>query len=361
MNAAQLQSSRAAWLRPLLAVLAAIGVVTLLGAPMMVMKPRELPIAVANLDQGAQTSAGEANASEQVIAQLTASDMDGMVQWLTYTSQEEIDQALEDNEVYAALVVPGNFTMASAAAAQGAGEAEPIVLTINEGKNPMVSTQLATAFGALTSGDLPVVQQAFHPIPRTLGASAMFLPVVLVLMTFASSLVGGFATATALPLGPTGRWKTVAAQTALAVVVAPVVGLVCVLVVNAITGAGLPVVDMAVFFGLSSLALMTVVIASVNLLGAAGLVIPMLFLLLGMATGNLAYELLPAFWQNFVYPWNPLRFMGDGARALAFQGAGWWNAATPAMVVLLVIGLVLVATSVLGPRGRAVSASQSAA
>ena len=52
MNSNEQPRSRTKWLLPLLAALAAVGVVTLLIAPMMMMEPRNLPIAVANLDKG---------------------------------------------------------------------------------------------------------------------------------------------------------------------------------------------------------------------------------------------------------------------------------------------------------------------
>ena len=143
--------------------------------------------------------------------------MDGMVEWITYNSQAEIDEALENNEVYAAFVVPEDFTVTSVGAQQGAGEVNPIVLTVNQGKNPMISSQLATAFNGVTSGDLPIVQQIYRPIPESLGMSAMFLPMLFVLMMFMSSVLTGITTMTTFPLKTEGRWKTLGAQAGIAV------------------------------------------------------------------------------------------------------------------------------------------------
>ncbi|NHB84988.1 hypothetical protein G7085_11205 [Tessaracoccus sp. HDW20] len=84
-------------------------------------------------------------------------------------------------------------------------------------------------------------------------------------------------------------------------------------------------------------------------------------LLLGMGTANMPFEFLPAFWQDFVYPWNPLRFLAEGSRALLFQGAGWWNAATPALLVTALVGALLVLSSVFTPRrGKAEAADTGA-
>ena len=355
MNSTTRPHATIGWLKPLLAVFAALGVVTLLMAPMMAIKPRDLPIAVANLDAGASTPQGELNVGDQVVAQLTGSNMNGMVKWVTYASQSEIDEALESNEVYGAFVVPADFTASSAAAQQGVGEAAPIIITVNQGKNPMISGQLSTAFNSMAAGDLPVVQQVYHPIPAVLGLSAMFLPMLFVLMTYVASLLGGFTTRAAFPLRATGRWKTLATQTGIAVLVAIVVGCTATWIVNSITGAGLPFADFAIFLGLACLAVVTIVLGSLNWLGIAGVAVPALILVLGSTTASLAYEALPGFWQNFVYPWNPLRFLGDGVRALAFQDAGWWNAATGGLLAALAVGLVLMATSVLTPIGRKVA------
>lgn len=101
MNSTTRPHATIGWPEPL-AVFAALGVVTLLMAPMMAIKPRDLPIAVANLDAGASTPQGELNVGDQVVAQLTGSNMNGMVKWVTYASQSEIDEALESNEVYGA-------------------------------------------------------------------------------------------------------------------------------------------------------------------------------------------------------------------------------------------------------------------
>ena len=343
MNSTTRPHATIGWLKPLLAVFAALGVVTLLMAPMMAIKPRDLPIAVANLDAGASTPQGELNVGDQVVAQLTGSNMNGMVKWVTYASQSEIDEALESNEVYGAFVVPADFTASSAAAQQGVGEAAPIIITVNQGKNPMISGQLSTAFNSMAAGDLPVVQQVYHPIPAALGLSAMFLPMLFVLMTYVASLLGGVTTRSAFPLRATGRWKTLATQTGVAVLVAIVVGLTATWIVNSITGAGLPFTDFTILLG------------SMNWVGIAGVAVPALILVLGSTTASLAYEALPGFWQNFVYPWNPLRFLGDGVRALAFQDAGWWNAATGGLLAALAVGLVLMATSVLTPIGRKVA------
>ncbi|SNU01067.1 hypothetical protein SAMN06298212_10669 [Ruaniaceae bacterium KH17] len=103
------------------------------------------------------------------------------------------------------------------------------------------------------------------------------------------------------------------------------------------------------FLAIASFALMTLVIGSLNWLGMAGMVVPIAVLLLGLGTANLPYEYLPGFWQDWVYPWNPLRFLAEGSRALLFQGAGWWNPTTLGLIITAIVGVTLVGSSVLRP------------
>lgn len=72
--------------------------------------------------------------------------------------------------------------------------------------------------------------------------------------------------------------------------------------------------------------------------------------LLGMGTANLPYEFLPAFWQDWIYPWMPLRFLAEGARALAFQGAALWNGSTAALSVTALVGAAALITSAWRPQ-----------
>lgn len=74
----------------------------------------------------------------------------------------------------------------------------------------------------------------------------------------------------------------------------------------------------------------------------------------GVCAAYLPTEFLPAFWQNWIYPWNPLRFMAGGYRGIMCMGQGFWNASSPALLVMVAVGAALVALKVeLGARGKA--------
>lgn len=354
------------WLRPFIVVLVALAAGVLLVAPMVTMEPRDLPIAVVNLDAGFETPQGTVAAGEQVVGAVTASGADDMLAWRSLDSQGALDEALERNDIYAALVVPSDFSESQVMAMQGAGEVSPLTLIVNEGKHPMVTAQLSGSIGELTAGiDVPVEVESYNEIPASLGLSATVLPMVFMILVYIASYGGGIVIRSAFPLdggeaaqagtpsrlGLRGRGAAI--QLGLAVVAAAIVGTVSAGVLSAFApDLEFSFAGAAVFLAIASFALMTLVIGSINWLGMAGMIVPVAVLLLGLGTANLPYEFLPSFWQDWVYPWNPLRFLAEGSRALMFQGAGWWNAATLGLIVTGIVGIVLTGTSVLKPAAK---------
>lgn len=395
------------WLKPFLVLLIALGAGTLLMAPMVGMNARDLPIAVVNLDEGADSTAEQIQSGAQVTESVVEDDREGMIAWQSFTSQEELDRALEDNEIYAAMVIPADFSQSqadliaeaetvaqeagAAAAAQAMQEAlaqgtdpaaaqqaaqqaaqeagavaaqqiaadraddiSALTMIVNQGKNPMVTSQLAGSLSDLTGdSDVQIETVYYNKIPDDIAQLATFLPMVFMILAYISGYAGGIGIRSAFPMGRTGRIKTIAIQLGLAVVASIVAGFSAVSILAALVPElNLPIAESGTFISIAAFALMTLVIGSINWAGMVGMLVPVGVLLLGLGTANLPYEFLPAFWQDWVYPWNPLRFLAEGSRALLYQGAGWWNAATLGLVVAGIVGAILIATSVFTPHGR---------
>lgn len=380
------------WLRaarPFVVALLALGMGAVLVWPMVRMDPRDIPIAVVNLDTGVPTPLGELNLGDQVtdtlqgterdasdidavlsfvqgnqdevlvgsddaIEEVKAGDIENIVAWVTMASRAEVDQSLADNRIYAALIVPADFTTSQIKAMLGAGEAAPLTLVVNEGKNPMVTSQLAGSIETLGGSDaVDIVTEYYNEVPDSLGRIASFLPMILMILVYLSSYASAITLRSALPLKAAGRGRTAALQLLLAAGLSVLIGFATAQVLVALVDVELPVLDIAAFQALASFALISLVLGSVNWVGTLGMAVPVLILVTGIGTADLPYEFLPSFWQEYIHPWNPLRFMADGARALAFQGAGWWNPATSGVLLAGAIGAVLTATSVFNPFRRA--------
>ena len=69
-----------------------------------------------------------------------------------------------------------------------------------------------------------------------------------------------------------------------------------------------------------------------------------------MTCGVLPFEALPSFWQDWVYPWAPQHFIGEGVRAVMFRGAGAWNAGSGPLAVIGAVGVVLACVAGTLPR-----------
>lgn len=357
MAASEGRSGRGRWARPFIAVCAALGAGVLLVAPMVAMEPRALPLAIVNLDTGVQTPQGDVNAGEQVVTAITAGDEGGLLSWKHLDTQRAIDDALAQNEVYAALIVPADFSASQVKAKQGQGQADALTLVVNEGKHPMVTSQLSGAIDELTTGaGAPITVTSYNTIPAAVGQAATVLPMLFMLLVYIASYAGGIVIRSTFPLAGAAprRARTGAIQLANAAAAAAIVGIVTVAVTRAFVPAlHFDHVGAAFFLALASFALMALVIGSINLVGMAGMIVPVAVLILGMGTANLPYEFLPAFWQDWVYPWNPLRYLADGSRALLFQGASGMNPATGGLLVTGLVGLALVAASLMKPAARA--------
>ncbi len=87
-----------------------------------------------------------------------------------------------------------------------------------------------------------------------------------------------------------------------------------------------------------------------NLSLGLGAIVALCALAGGMTCGVLPFEALPSFWQDWVYPWAPQHFIGEGVRAVMFRGAGAWNAGSGPLAVIGAVGVVLACVAGALPR-----------
>ena len=120
----------------------------------------------------------------------------------------------------------------------------------------------------------------------------------------------------------------------------------------AMLGSGWPPASMIGFLWLVSFAIMTVLIALMNIALPLGVLCGVLGLGLGMTSGLFPHELLPGFWRDWIYGWVPQRYIGDGVRAVLYGGEGWWNAGSGPLLITLCAGLAVFVVAGLLPLGR---------
>lgn len=225
-----------------------------------------------------------------------------------------------------------------------------VSLLINPGKNPMVTNSLSSAFSSFESYGVVVKSTMTSEIPEALSAGYAHMP--LLIMTYLASYAAAAVTGFLLGSGRGGRSRAAArlgVQALVSVAAALVVGLAVAALFNAALGASVDYLQLALFLALCSLALQLVVVGSLDLFGKPGMAVPLLLMALCMLCAYLPYEFLPEFWQNCIYPWNPLRFMVDGFKEILYVGSGAVNGATPAVLAMAAVGAAAMLLSLLKP------------
>ncbi|MDO4822333.1 MAG: hypothetical protein Q4A03_09950 [Rothia sp. (in: high G+C Gram-positive bacteria)] len=84
--------------------------------------------------------------------------------------------------------------------------------------------------------------------------------------------------------------------------------------------------------------------AAAALLIGFGVALSALTMLLG-TTLSIPRQFLPTFWSEWIYPWIPARFAGQGARDILYAGEAWLNSNTGAFFRMVAIGLTLIAVA----------------
>lgn len=107
------------------------------------------------------------------------------------------------------------------------------------------------------------------------------------------------------------------------------------------TGADVGYGDLWLYVAICSLTFQALVLGSLDLFGMAGMIVPVVLLIIGMDIAYLPAEFLPAFYQDFVYPWDLLRFMADGYRGILYLGQDFWNLSSQTLMIVVALGAAM--------------------
>lgn len=360
--------------------------------PMVTAEPKNLPLGILSLDEGAETPQGPMNAGEAIVAQVMstkASDESEAqaVAWTTYETQEALDEAIANEELYAAVVIPADFSasqvqaqMAEAqafaaqaaqiAAAQAAEattgnptnpqealptlpqneqlatdtlEISPLSVIIDEGKNPMAASTVETMLTTmLTQQNLPYTIERVDEVnigSGSLNMAQQFTVIPTFIMTMICSVALYVLTRAPKTASRRERWNVVGIQAALAVCLSWLVGFGTTAILET-SGLSIPSLDTGLFLWLASFCLMLLFVGCLDIAVPFGAVVILICFAGGMACGNLPYELLPTFYQDWLYPWVPQHFIGDGVRQIFYTNGTFANSAATGLVWTGIIGAI---------------------
>ena len=358
--------------------------------PTVKMNPKNLPIGLVVSDEG-ETGA---TLSEALIENAPEA-----VKFTQYESVEALKDAMDEREAYGALVIPADFSSKLATMQTAAPEKATMQIYINEGANATVativqtalttmvsmmntnvSTQMLTAVQAKTEEmkaniapvlaaqgeNSPLAQVGtmispispdkvqdfanpiqseiikFHEVNGLASAPAGLLTVV-----WFASLIG----AVMLYLSGTKRTFATKAdklkfntlQSILPFVYALVGGYVITWYSTWILGFEYASFNkVALFVSLAIAAFIFMIFATLRWLKLPSIIIYVLLMFFSLAAVQLAPEMVPDFYRDYVISWLPLRFFVEGLKDVLFFTGDVFNKYGIVLVWILVVGLVLV-------------------
>jgi YhgE/Pip-like protein len=397
MRASRLLRTRALWVAP--AVIASVLVLLMtLFYVGSVVDPQshlhDLPVLLVDQDEGASLSTKHIDVGREIVSALNRSSVASSRLLMSPVTLVQAKARMNENDGYAAIVIPPGFTR-SVLALYGVGKrglappiptvelltngragnigvslatgvAQPALGVISRGIGkqllasaaPQRATNASTGMGALRRNPVALSIVAYRPLPlhSALGLSAFYVALLALMCGFLSaplinSIVDFALGYAASEIGPRwtqrtpvaiSRWQTLLAKWSMAVMIAPLLTAIMLLV--AIVGLHMNATHVLTLWLFTSVAAVVVAMGTLVLFAALGtlgqLAAILVFVYLGLASsgGTIPLQALPGV-LRFTASFEPLRQVIDGVRAiLYFNAAG--DAGLTRGVVMTGIGLV---------------------
>lgn len=353
------------------AVIAAIFmtlIMTIAQIPSVKSKPESINVGIVNQDKG---QFGK-NITKKIKANKTKADgaKKAMFKWHEYQSVKKSNQELSSQGNYATIIIPKDFSKKMAGFVK-TNQKPDIQIKINKGRNNTLSgtvetiltgifTKVSKGIGAnLLSGidakNIPMkasqAGQIADPIQtkvtyvhntKNLEAanSVFFQPIWIASLII--TLLLYYAGKSINPLDRKSMAKVKIGQLIMTTILSFVVGFGTLFYVNTILGYQFGQNTMIGFFlTLTTFAFIMLFSGFISWMGLPGMAIFGLPLFFSMPLMAMAPQLLPEFYQNWILPWIPMRFLYDGARELIYYGSNFWNQNSMYLLITLCIGLFL--------------------
>lgn len=366
--------------------------------PMVKMNPKEVPIGLVTADEG------EMGAK---LADTLVKNAPDLVKFTQFESLEKLESAMNEREVYGALVFPADFSAKVFTLQSDAPEKAIVQIYINEGANPTVSTLMQTALTnmvsmmntQLSSQMLTVLQEKtdemkeqLAPVFQAQGDNSPLAqagkmispiqpsqvqnyanpvqseiikvhatgelsnaPIAFLMVTWLTSLIGGvvlylignkreFAS-------KADKLKFNALQSVMPFVYAPIAGYVVTWYSTWIFGFEFEHFNRtALYIAICVAAFTFMIYATLRWLRLPSIIIYVLLMFFSMAAVQLVPEMLPAFYRDFIASWLPIRIYADGLREVLFFSHDLMNSYSVILIWILVVSLLLVWIKNLGEK-----------
>lgn len=368
-------------------VLVVMFIFSLILIPSINPAPQNLPIAIVNQDEGLSQppmDMGKMIVDNIKMMSNTSGDEEPAVKWIEVENYESVLAGLNNQEYYAALVIPKDYSAKQASLMTPNPTAPEIEIIINQGMNIMaanvaekmlngiidninagIRTQLNASFEK--QGNTLSIEQAnllVQPITKKVtivnevgtNSANGNAPVVLFQPLWVACMAGA-AFLFAMRKGyiysnRTDKFITLLIELFVGAILALVVGFGLTLVANNVLGLKIPLfTDTALFLTIAYFSFFLMILATMSWLGLkAGLAIYVVIMFFGAPLLAMPPEFMSYFYRVFVYSWIPVHFMIEGLRELFFFDQGLsLNHSTMVIIGIGLVSLLLLVASVFKP------------
>ncbi len=314
----------------------------------------------------------DASQLQALIAQVGEGDMDES-QLEALAAQYGMDPS--QLQALAAQAGGGGDTSADAIEADtaSASDAPTLTMLIDNAKSPMVANMLRTSIASMFSEmgaevDVQVIHDGSESAEEEeeaeeaqdteeeedsasgsfsmasmygtmMGQQLGIMPVCMITMMASMMIARAFRRKEATT--KRGAWMAMLRQVLYALGLSFLISILALIMIAWVAGVDIPLVTGGLFIWIAAFCMMLLYLALNNIAGWLGMIGGFCISMLGMMTGIFPSEMLPTFWQDFIYPWTPQHFVGGGLRLIEYVNGGVWNAETPYLLIYGIVGVVL--------------------
>ncbi|WP_156575155.1 YhgE/Pip domain-containing protein [Bacillus luti] len=348
-------------------------------------QPKNLPIAIVNEDQGVEIpNQAKMNMGQTIVDNMkktAKSEEEPAVKWVEVKNKEAVQKGLNNQEYYAALVIPKEFSAKQASLRTPKPSSPEVEIFINQGMNTaastmagqilngvvdninnMVRTQLLDglkAKGATLTADqvsnlvTPITKKVKNVNEVGKNSANGNSPISLFQPLWIASLASAAIIFIAIRKMPVGSRKEnfilKVKQIVTGAIAALVIGFGLTWIADGMVGLNISnFTDTALFLSITSFSFFLMISAVLSLVGLNGISLFALLLFFGAPLLSLAPEMLSPFYQDWVYSWLPMRFMIEGLREIFFFGKGLsWNTPVTVLVWIGIVSMVIILATAL--------------
>lgn len=378
--------------------------------PMVHMEPGDVPVAVVSEDAGAFVQGQQVNAGAALAANIEKmSKGNDMIRVSLIDDANKAISQSEDGKYSAVVVIPSDFSARQLAHSAGAGEAPNIEVYINQGSYGLLGTvmesavtQMVDQMGKAMSPDsaepLSCDIRYINPVDNmgeglmSVNGHALAGMITWMNMLIATVMLymygrrrpdpdvkpetlagdgGGCAdmadmadTEAAANLGVAAddramRRRTVNVQLIFSAVSSLTAAATVMIVLRYVMGFDIEPGSTFCYLMVMIFGFMMLILGIMRWLGFGGIALAALAMFTSLGTIYIPYEALPGFWQTYIYPWAPVRFIGEGFREIFFLGGSWMNAETLGALIMAAAGIALAYLSILR-KGKSAASGKEA-